>query len=262
MTLSIPGSSSKVTLLPKDARSLAGGLPPAAPGTLFVLGVNGGMSVAPDAGFRVVFGRNDPAVHVCVGADDPHVSREHGYITYERSGWVVDNVGRMPICFPGPRLLLSGHREHLPVAYTPLFIVGPRREHLLEVRVAGRASTNPASAYELNTIDPDAHSLSPVEKLVLVCLSQRYLRSDPQPQPLTWGQVASELAEVRPTEEWGVRRLGHVVGKVRRRLSPITPGLLEEEVPPPVGNALNHNLITALLVSGTLTPADLALLEG
>ncbi|GAA3090046.1 hypothetical protein [Nonomuraea salmonea] len=39
------------------------------------------------------------------------------------------------------------------------------------------------------------------------------------------------------------------------------PGLLEEEIPPPLGNALNHNLITALLTSATIGPADLRLLD-
>jgi hypothetical protein len=37
--------------------------------------------------------------------------------------------------------------------------------------------------------------------------------------------------------------------------------LLEEELPPPVGDALNHNLIMELLVSTTLTTPELHLLE-
>jgi hypothetical protein len=36
---------------------------------------------------------------------------------------------------------------------------------------------------------------------------------------------------------------------------------VEEDIPPPVGNALNHNLITELLVTATIVKADLALLE-
>lgn len=39
------------------------------------------------------------------------------------------------------------------------------------------------------------------------------------------------------------------------------PGLLEEEIPPPLGNTLNHNLIMALLVSATIGPSDLRLLD-
>jgi hypothetical protein len=38
-------------------------------------------------------------------------------------------------------------------------------------------------------------------------------------------------------------------------------GLREEEIPPPVGNALNHNLIMNLLMTTTLTEEDLALVE-
>jgi hypothetical protein len=150
----------------------------------------------------------------------------------------------------------------LPVAYTPLFIVGPEREHLMEVRIAGRPGPGGPDAYELDTVVPDGFELSDVERLVLVCLAQRYLRSEPLPQPLTWAQVAHDLSMLRPRQDWGTRRLGHIVSKVRKRLSRTIPGLLEEEVPPPVGNALNHNVITALLVSATLTPSDLALIDG
>lgn len=254
--------SSKVNLLPKDLGSLARGLPPAEPGTLFVLGSNGGMSVAPDAGFPVVFGRNEPDVHVCVGADDPHVSRRHGYLTFEGAQWVLTNVGRLPIRFPGSRLVLGGDRAELPVAYTPLFIVAPQQEHLLEVRIAAKVPPPSADGgYEADTRRRDVWSLSPVERLVLVCLSQRYLRDEPQPQPLTWAQVADELSELRPAEKWTWRRAAHIVVNVRKRLSGRVRGLLEEEVPPPVGNTLNHNLIMELLVTTTIGKADLLLLD-
>jgi hypothetical protein len=36
---------------------------------------------------------------------------------------------------------------------------------------------------------------------------------------------------------------------------------MEDEVPQPVGNALNHNLITELLVTTTIVKSDLALLD-
>ena len=39
-------------------------------------------------------------------------------------------------------------------------------------------------------------------------------------------------------------------------------GLDKEELEEPIGNMLNHNLIRALMASATLTPADLALLDG
>ncbi|GAA1715479.1 hypothetical protein GCM10009765_75380 [Fodinicola feengrottensis] len=83
----------------------AGELPPAPAGTLFVLGAYGGMRVAPTARFRLVFGRNEPYVHVSVGVDDPYVSREQGHISRIGSQWILRNVGRVPIRLPGSRLV-------------------------------------------------------------------------------------------------------------------------------------------------------------
>jgi hypothetical protein len=255
-------ASGNVALLPKEFGSLTRGLPPAEPGTLFVLGAAGGIRVAPDIEFEVVFGRNGPDVHVCVGANDPHVSRRHGTIVRQRSRWVLANLGRLPIRFPGSRLVLSGDRAELPPAYTPLFIVGPKQEHLLEVRVAAVSVTDTRDdTFDAETRSRDVWPLSPVERLVLVCLSQRYLRQEPTPQPLTWAQVASDLSELRPTEQWTWRRTAHIVTNVRKRLSATVPGLREEEIPPPIGNTLNHNLILELLVTTTITTSDLHLLD-
>ncbi|XVQ09827.1 hypothetical protein ACQP1W_46150 [Spirillospora sp. CA-255316] len=263
MVLAKPKRSSKVGILPKEAGSLAHGLPAAQPGTLFVMGLNGGMSVAPDARFDLVFGRCEPDVHVCVGGNDPHVSRRHGYITSEGSRWILHNTGRLAIRFPGSRLVLGGHHAELPVAYTPLFIVAPQQEHLLEVRIATRAATQGrAERHEADTCDADQWELSAAEHLVLVCLSQRYLRQEPHPQPLTWAQVADELSRLQPGARWTSKRAAHIVTDVRKRLSPKVYGLVEEEVPPPLGNTLNHNLITELLVTATIVQADLALLDG
>lgn len=267
MTLTAPGSSSKVNrsskvnLLPDDMGSLAYGLPPAAPGTLFVRGAKGGMSVAPDADFDLIFGRCEPDVHVCVGVDDTHVSRRHGFITREGAHWVLHNVGRLPIRLPGAQLVLGGHRTELPVGYVPLFIVAPKQEHLLEVRVAAGASHGGKDVCEADTSDPKGWPLSPEEHLVLVCLSQRYLRGEPHPQPLTWAQVADELSRLRPGERWNWRKAARIVTEVRKRLSGHVFGLLEEEVPPPIGNTLNHNLIMELLMTATLVESDLLLLE-
>jgi hypothetical protein len=253
---------SKVSLLPAEIGSLTRGLPPAPPETLFVLGTNGGMRVAPDVEFPLVFGRGEPQVHVCVGAGDPHVSRRHGIITREYSRWVLHNIGRLPIRFPGSRLVLHGDQTQLPAGYTPLFILGPHQEHLLEVRIAAHAlHTGTGDGHEAETRDREVWDLSPVEKLVLVCLSQRYLRQEPQPQPLTWAQVAAELRELRPSESWSWRRCAHIVTNVRKRLSRTVPGLLEQDVPPPVGNALNDNLINELLVTTTIARSDLSLLD-
>jgi hypothetical protein len=245
--------------------SLSRGVPAAAPGTLFVLGPAGGMSVAPDADFPLMFGRNEPEVHVCVGMGDACVSRRQGLITYAHSRWTLSNTGKLPIRLPGSRLVLSGNHAELATGYTPLFIVAPRQEHFLEVRIASGAPPLGAAAlhdHQRETSDRDTRDLAPEERLVLTCLAQRYLRNDPRPQPLTWSQVAYELTDLRPDNPWTPKRAAHVVAKVRHRLSreAAVPGLLEEEVPPPVGNALNHNLITDLLLTTTITRADLRLL--
>lgn len=252
----------KVELLPEGPGSLAGGLSPAAPGTLFARGAGGGIRVAPDAGFDVVFGRCEPDVHVCVGPDDPHVSRRHGFIRREHAQWILHNTGKLPIRFPGGRLVLGGHQAPLPPAHTPLFIAAPHRDHLLEVRVVTAAPGPAPERHEADTRDPPGWPLSPVERLVLVCLGQRYLRPDPWPQPLTWAQVADELGCLRPEERWTAKRVAHIVTQTRKRLSAKVPGLLEEEIPPPLGNTLNHNLITELLATATIGPPDLRLLDG
>ncbi|MET9557425.1 hypothetical protein [Streptomyces sp. NPDC006645] len=257
---------SKVSLLPADMGSLSRTVPSALPGTLFVLGSNGGMRVTADAEFPVLFGRNEPDVHVCVGAGDSRVSRRQGLIVREPSRWMVRNTGKLPIRLPGSRLVLGGDDAELSAGYTPLFVVSPRQEHLLEVRIAASAPTpgagNAREAHEAATYDQGVRTLSPTEKLVLVCLARRYLSNEPQPQPLAWTQVAFELSRLRPDERWGPKRAAHIVALVRRRLSEKdnVPGLMEREIPPPVGNALNHNLIMDLLVTTTIVRTDLHLL--
>jgi hypothetical protein len=162
-------------------------------------------------------------------------------------------------------MVFSGHEEELPFGYTPLFVVGPRREHLLQVRVSG---TSPSSRldpaiYETKTIQPMKVEIDDKQRLVLACLGQRYLRHEPQPQPVAWSQVEWELRDLRPTEKWTKRKAAWIVKRLREELSAEEgiPGLREHEVPPPVGNTLNHNLITELMASARLVPADLLLLE-
>jgi hypothetical protein len=255
-------SASKVDFLPKDIGNLSDGLPPAVPGTLYVRGTNGGIRVAPDAGFDVVFGRCEPDVHVCVAPDDPYVSRQQGSITRQDGRWVMHNLGNLPIRLPGGQLVLTRHHVALPVAYTPLFIVAPEQEHLLEVRIVMRPPAPVVqSRQEADTREPAGYPLSPTERLVLVCLGQRYLRPEPWPQPLSWDQVFRELRRIRPEERWTAKRAAHIVTGTRLRLSAHVPGLLEEEIPPPLGNTLNHNLITTLLATATISPSDLRLLD-
>lgn len=54
----------------------------------------------------------------------------------------------------------------------------------------------------------------------------------------------------------------HLVVGVRTRLSRDgVAGLTRAEIGEPVGNSLNHNLLRELLLSTTLVPPDLALLD-
>ena len=257
-------ASGGVQLLPAGTGSLARGLPPAPAGTLFALGERGGIAVAPTARFSVIFGRNEPEVHVCVGAGDPGVSRQHGTLRHDGQRWAVRNTGHLPIRLPGSHLLLSGHEEPLAVAYTPLFIRSSRdREHLLEVRVTGPTPAEPSRVGNDDTTRRAAlWELSQTERLVAVVLGQRYLRHEAFPQPLSWNQVAEQLGRLRPEEHWSAKRAEHVMTAVRQRLAGHrVPGLTRAEVGEPIGNTLNHNLMMELLLSTTLVPPDLRLLD-
>ncbi len=56
--------------------------PPPAPGTVFVHAVGDAVMMPPKEGRELLFGRNRPEVHLCVGEDDLTVSRKHGTLTY------------------------------------------------------------------------------------------------------------------------------------------------------------------------------------
>ncbi|WP_279582175.1 hypothetical protein [Fodinicola feengrottensis] len=94
-------------------------------------------------------------------------------------------------------------------------------------------------------------------------MGQRYLRHEVHPRPLAWAEVASELNVLGAQENWGPKGVAHVVMNVRERLRKKgVPGLVRDEVgEPSVGNALNHNLLIELLLSATLVPTGLRLLD-
>ncbi|GAA2796997.1 FHA domain-containing protein [Saccharopolyspora taberi] len=250
--------------LPAAHSSLVLGVPDSAPGTIHALALSGGIAVRPREGRTILFGRNRPEVHVCIGEDDRRVSRHHGLLTCHRDRWWVGNTGRLPIRLPGSRLLFTDD-EPVPVAegYTPLFVRGSGgREHLLELYVAGPDGRPPASRHADPTQPPRTWRLSATEKLVLVVLAQRYLLHEAHPQPLTWRQAALHLAELQPEAGWTAKRVEHDVVAVRSRLSRDgVTGLTRDEVGEPVGNTLNDNLVRELMASTTLVPPDLRLLS-
>jgi hypothetical protein len=250
-------------VLPASIPSLAGGVPPAPPGTIFVKGAQGGFAVPPRM-FTVHFGRAADDVHVPVGTGDPYVSRLHGVFTCDGRRWSLRNEGRRPIQLPGADMVLCGHELPISVGYTPLTIETPScRSHLLEVYVAGSLSEEAEDDADASTRG-DVYDLSPVERLVITALAQRYLRQELYPQPVSWKQVADDLSRAVPRRGWTSKGVEHTVAGVRKRLSggrrPV-PGLLREDgIGEPVGNTLNHNLIQALLKNATLLPEDLCLL--
>ncbi|MGH3983699.1 MAG: FHA domain-containing protein [Pseudonocardiaceae bacterium] len=248
-----------VRLLPAGAGSLAGGVADGPPRTIYVQSAKGGISATLSSDFTVIFGRNEPDVHVCVGENDPYVSRQHGSVRRDGGGWTLRNDGRQPILFPGPNLLLNGHEKPLAEGYTPLFIrTSPRHCHLIEVLVIPSAA-QPESRVRHDDVTEHRHlHLDDTERLVMVVLSQRYLRHESHPQPLSWNQLAEQLNEIEGGDAWTRKRAEKAVEQVRLRASRTgVPGLTRDEVGEPVGNALNHNLITALLLSATLVPPDL-----
>ncbi|GAB2840781.1 FHA domain-containing protein [Lentzea nigeriaca] len=242
--------------------SLARGVSSAAPGAVVALTVSGKVTAAPVGGASIRFGRNRPAVDVCVGETDLRVSRQHGLLTHDGGRWWVSNTGQLPIRLPGTRLLFKDE-DPLPLAdgYTPLFVRGVR-EHLLEVYVAGEDGGQPATLHSAATQQPKRWRLTEDERLLLVLLGQRYLLHEANPQPVQRGEVAAAMAELRAGQEWNVKRVDRVIADVRTRLSKAgVTGLRREEVGEPVGNSLNDNLLKELVLSTTLVPPDLALLD-
>jgi hypothetical protein len=244
--------------------SLALGVPQSAPGTIYAMAIAGGITVGPREGRTILFGRNRPEVHVCIGENDQRVSRSHGLLSYHGDHWWVSNTGRVPVRLPGSRLLFTDD-EPVPLAegYTPVFVRGSRaREHLLELYVTGQDGQNPVARHGDPTQAPKRWQLSPTERLVMVALGQRYLLHEAYPQPLAWRQTADHLADLQPDAGWSTKKVEHLVVAVRARLSKRgVPGLTRNEVGEPLGNTLNHNLIRELMESTTLVPPDLQLLD-
>ncbi|MCI2416055.1 FHA domain-containing protein [Saccharopolyspora sp. K220] len=249
-------------VLPGWVRGLAAGvpkpppgekpMPPAPPGTIFVLADEGGYAVPPRR-FELFFGRGTPNVHVPIGIGDSRVSRRQGVLTCQGSEWWMRNEGKLPIQLPGDALLLSGQEMPVPDGYLPLFIGDPAsRTHLLEVRVISAKRLDPAVEPDSPTAIPQTDELSEAERLVLTALAKRYLHGQRHAQPATWKEVADTLNRLPSGKKWTEKTVANTVAPVRRRLA-----ITRDDLPEPLGNALNHKLIQVLLRNATLTPSDL-----
>lgn len=250
-------------MLPAGTRSLVDQVPPAPPGTIFVLAPEGGYAVPPRT-YTLLFGRDRDEVHVPVGTDDPYVSRKQGVFTCVGREWWLRNTGSRPIELSGS-MLLTGHERRVEPGYASLVIrSSERRSHLLEVRLTDGGSHDVACRTNAPTKRPeDVYELDLQQRMVLTALAQRYLVQDAYPQPLAWQQVADSLNRVPAnTKAWTPKMVEAKATEVRKFLSRAkgVPGLTREEVGQPLGNMLNHNLIIELLRTTTLVPQDLSLL--
>jgi hypothetical protein len=246
--------------LPASHHSLLTNIPKPVAGTVSMLSPGGGVRFGPKEGREIIFGRNRPLVHVCIGEDDLRISRHHGTVRRTGDRWWISNEGTQPIRVADSYLLYRGEDPiPLDTGYTPLLIRGSeRREHLLEVFVTTAQRSGPTPRHRHETHHGIPYALSVEEKLALIVLGQRYLRREPYPQPLTWKETAKLLTELQPGMGWKQRRVEELVAEVRHRLTLLgVDGLMAQDVPPPIGNMLNHNLFQELMVSGTLTPNDL-----
>ena len=229
------------------------------PGAITATTRHGGFVMPPRKGRRLLFGRDEGNVHVGFGVGDPYVSREQGALTYDGSRWWLRNTGRLPIQLLPSRLLAQGGIHALDEGTTVLAVEGrANRVHVMELYIAG-TDVGPLEQVAASAPEQDrSWPLTRAERLALAALSQRYLAGDRYPQPLSWRDAADLLNGADPDSRWTPRRVEHVVSSVRSRLSSEgVVGMTREEIGQPVGNALNHNLIQELLLSGTLVPRDL-----
>ena len=236
---------------------------PVRPGTLVVLEPGGGPTVGPQEGRVLWFGRNRPEVHICVGPDDPGVSRRHGTLEFSAGRWWVRTLGSRPVRVGGTHVLRRGD-EPVPLAEgrTSLLVEGadPRDLHLVRVKVVGEGERPPRSVGS-GTVPVPCFRLDATERLVMTVLAQRHLLRCPDPQPLTAREAATELVALEPAAGWTQKKVEHLVKRVRDRLTGQgVEGLVPEPGRTGFDSAYRRNLIDILLVSGTLGAADLRLL--
>ena len=232
------------------------------PGTLRVLEPEGGLIVSPAEGMVLWFGRNRPEVHICVGPDDPGVSRRHGTLEYRAGCWWVRTLGRRPVRLGRTQELWCGDE---PVALadgrTSLQVQGANSNevHVVRVEVVGLAEP-PRREYCGGTAEVHCYRLDPAERLVLTVLAQRVLLRCPGATLLTSREAVAEL-ETHEPGVWTPKKVEHLVKGVRERLAAQgVDGLVPEPGSTGYDSAYRRNLVDELVRSGTLGPPDLRLL--
>lgn len=237
------------------------------PGAIVVRGLTGTAGLLPEEFARLPFGRHPGPDGVVAGEDDQRVSREHGALVHRQGWWWLSNSGHTPIEFsPTRQLHADDDPVPLPPGYTTLLVVGSGgRKHPLEVHVNTPEHHRPLPVAG-PTLTGHVWDLDAEERLVLAVLGQQYLRREAHPQPMGRAHVTELVAELRKLdalEPWDVKQVDRVIARVRDRLSNRgVRGLKRSEVPEPIGNSLNHNLLTELTrTTNTLTRADLGPLD-
>ena len=235
---------------------------PPVPGTVLVHSVGDAVTMPPKEGRQLLFGRNRPEVHLCVGEDDLTVSRKHGTLTYSAGRWWLRNTGLLAIRI-GESRLLTAHDEPVPLAegYTSLVVEGSRgRLHLVEVLVVGpEVGITPRHGDQTRPIR--AWDLRPEERLAAVALAEDYLRNHPGAQPATWQDAAKLMARLDPDRKWTDKKVEHRVRALRLRLAACgVHGVVQPEVGGS-GDALKHNLIKELIATNSISSQDLELID-
>lgn len=236
-------------------------LPPPVPGSVLVAALGDSVTMPPKEGRELLFGRNRPEVHVCVGEDDLAVSRRHGTLTYSAGRWWLRNTGNLAIRIGEARITAYDKAVPLAEGYTSLVVEGSSgRLHLVEALVVGAATGKKPRPGD-STIPVKAWDLLPEEKLAVVVLAQAHLRNEPGAQPVSWVRAAELMTEIEPDRGWTEKRVEHRVRALRLRLAACgVHGLIQDEVGGS-GDVLKHNLIMVLIASNTISSKDLALIE-
>lgn len=247
--------------LPSSSDALVDAASDKVAGTLYVRTAAGSVRLRPGPAEPLLFGRNRDAVHICVGGDDRTVSRVQGSVTYGDGVWWLANRGQRRLQLPrGRELVRESEPWALPLGHSAVFLrTSDVRVHTLEFYVSAGTGIGPQPEHR-DTTNTSIWRLSRAERLVVVASAQRYLLMEEDPKPWLSRAVAELLPLVAPDEHWDTRRVTKLLDDVRLRLAEGgVPGLAR---PVETGQGpVKHNLIAALLASGTVDVRDLQLLD-